>query len=244
MSYILDALRKADQQRQHAKAPTLLSAQSGPETAKPSNRAFNIGLALALIGAGVFIGWLQPWQNRLTAPPDSPAPALAGQVPAAAEQTPTTTNSATTNSATTNSATNDLAEKSATSPASINSIPVTDRENTPEAISRKLNNAAPINPTQSEPELKLEANPKAEQIAKEKNAVSLTELPAAVKQQLPNIAIAFHQYSPNPAERRVMINNLVLKQGDAIAPGLTLEKITAEGVILSYQGYQFTRGVR
>ena len=71
-----------------------------------------------------------------------------------------------------------------------------------------------------------------------------SELPAAIRQQMPSITIAFHQYSSAPIERRVMINNAVLRQGDFIAPGLKLEKITPEGVIISYMGYQFLRGVR
>ena len=56
--------------------------------------------------------------------------------------------------------------------------------------------------------------------------------------------IAFHQYASQPGGSRVMINNSVLHAGDAIAPGLKLEQITADGVILSYQGYRFQRGVR
>lgn len=41
-----------------------------------------------------------------------------------------------------------------------------------------------------------------------------------------------------------MINNNVLRQGEMIAPDLKLELITAEGVVLGFQGYRFKRGVR
>jgi hypothetical protein len=41
-----------------------------------------------------------------------------------------------------------------------------------------------------------------------------------------------------------MINNQMLRQGDLVAPGLRLEQITQEGVVLGYQGYRIQRGVR
>jgi general secretion pathway protein B len=78
----------------------------------------------------------------------------------------------------------------------------------------------------------------------EKKVIPFSDLPAALRQSIPDISIAFHQYSTNPAERRAMINNEVLRAGDQIAPGLLLEQITSDGVILSYAGYTFKRGVR
>jgi general secretion pathway protein B len=41
-----------------------------------------------------------------------------------------------------------------------------------------------------------------------------------------------------------MINETMLRQGDSIAPGLRLEQITPDGVVLGYKGYRFQRGVR
>jgi len=235
MSYILDALKKADQQRQHGKAPTLLSAQTSPNEAKPSRLAFNIGLGLALIGAGIFIGWLQPWQNP---PPANPLPQLAEQAPVAAAKSPATLPETLAG----------LTEKPAAAPVS--KIPVNQgaTASTAEINSKHAANS-PIYPETINDSARNDVTtkpvtPDSAQTVKENSALTLAELPASIRQQLPNISIAFHQYSPLPAERRVMINNLLLKQGDAIAPGLTLEKITPEGVVLSFMGYQFARGVR
>jgi general secretion pathway protein B len=62
MSYILDALKKSDQQRNLGTPPTLQLAQltmSAPR--RPS--FFHYGLlAVVLLGAGVAIGLLRPWQ--------------------------------------------------------------------------------------------------------------------------------------------------------------------------------------
>jgi hypothetical protein len=36
----------------------------------------------------------------------------------------------------------------------------------------------------------------------------------------------------------------MLREGDYVVPGLKLEQITPEGMILSYKGYSFRRGVK
>src|SRR4051812_28648241 len=68
MSYILDALRKSDQQRQRGLAPTLLTAQAATSgTRSPSLLAYG-SLAVVLLAVGVVIGWLRPWQEQQAAP--------------------------------------------------------------------------------------------------------------------------------------------------------------------------------
>lgn len=63
MSYILDALRKSDQQRQRGTAPTLLTAPpSLMETRQPRVVVYWV-LGAILLGAGIAIGWLYPWQH-------------------------------------------------------------------------------------------------------------------------------------------------------------------------------------
>lgn len=77
-----------------------------------------------------------------------------------------------------------------------------------------------------------------------KRVLPLQELPASVRQGIPNLVIAFHAYSPRPVERRVMVNNELLRQGDALAGGLQLEEITPDGVVFSYRGHRFAQAVR
>jgi len=68
MSYILDALRKSDQQRQRGAAPTLLMGQLTEAVPKQSAYLYYGLLAAALLGAGVVIGWLHPWQAEQATP--------------------------------------------------------------------------------------------------------------------------------------------------------------------------------
>ncbi len=62
MSYILDALKKSDQQRNIGVPPTLQFAQATMPTPKrPSSFYYGL-LAIMLLVAGVAIGLLRPWQ--------------------------------------------------------------------------------------------------------------------------------------------------------------------------------------
>jgi general secretion pathway protein B len=62
MSYILDALKKSDQQRNLGTPPTLQFAQAMmPAQKRPSIFYYGL-LAVVLLGAGVAIGLLRPWQ--------------------------------------------------------------------------------------------------------------------------------------------------------------------------------------
>ena len=74
--------------------------------------------------------------------------------------------------------------------------------------------------------------------------MNMADLPLAIQQELPALSISVHAYSSNVADRMVGINGHLLHEGDAVAPGLTLEQITPAGMILSYKGYIFRRGVR
>jgi general secretion pathway protein B len=73
---------------------------------------------------------------------------------------------------------------------------------------------------------------------------SMAELPLAIQQELPPMSISVHAYSGKAAERLVGINDRLLHEGDDVAPGFKLEQITPTGMILSYKGYRFLRGVR
>ena len=76
------------------------------------------------------------------------------------------------------------------------------------------------------------------------NVIWLAELPIALQQELPPMTISVHAYSARPSDRMVGINNRMLREGEFVAPGLKLEQITPEGMVLGYKGYSFRRGVK
>ena len=68
---------------------------------------------------------------------------------------------------------------------------------------------------------------------------TLAELPDTVRQQLPPLAISGSTYSENPLYRMVIVNGQVLHEGDTAAPGVVLDTIRQKDVVLRAQGYRF-----
>ncbi len=207
MSYILDALRKSDQQRRIGATPTL---QAAPLPAASSSRfvpaASGGWLAVAagaLVAGGVLIGWLQPWQAH---PGEkAPVPALP---PRAAPPAP-------------------VAEKIPARPAATEAPP------------------PGVSPAGNAGEIAAPASAKtARERGDEAEPVGLEALPAALRDEMPGLAIAFHLYSAAPAERRVMINGELLREGATLPPGLVVERITPAGVVLEFRGYRFRHALR
>ena len=80
--------------------------------------------------------------------------------------------------------------------------------------------------------------------AQEQRVMTLGELPLSILQDLPSMQISLHLHSTKPANRFVSINNQMLQEGAYPAPGLKLEQITPDGMVFSFKGYRFRRGVQ
>ena len=57
--------------------------------------------------------------------------------------------------------------------------------------------------------------------------------------QLPDLRLDLHVYAVNPAERFVFINMRKLREGESLPEGVRVDEITSNGVELSYRGKQF-----
>jgi len=239
MSYILDALRKSDQLRRRGAAPTLLLGQATATTPKrPVPLAYAL-LALVLLGAGIAIGWMHPWQRQPTAPvspastikPPGPSQSMAARlnVVPKPQPEPQVQNSAPV-------VPHVRAPEQAHAAAGIKK---TRKSTPPKAVARASKiTAAPV------PAPAPGATGGAAAAAPQAPVTAMTELPLAIQQELPPLSISVHAYSAKPADRLVDINGRLLHEGDEVAPGLKLERITPDGMVLSYKGYTFHRGVR
>jgi general secretion pathway protein B len=58
--------------------------------------------------------------------------------------------------------------------------------------------------------------------------------------QLPDLRLDLHVYDANPANRFVFINMRKLKEGESLPEGVRVEQITPDGAQLSYHGTRFT----
>ena len=242
MSYILDALKKSEQQRQRGAAPSLLSAQV-TDVAPRQPAALFYGLAAgALLLAGVTIGMLRPWQAEAPAPP-----LIAVKPPEAVVPTPPPAPAAPSVEIMINAERQAPVPARATQPAAL-----------PQRDSLKAQVPAPAAPAQSvppkpatapanealSPAPETPAGARPASAAPERTPDALPELPVSIQQEIPKLPILFHLYSSNPKDRRVGVNDRILREGDSVEPGLVLEQITPEGMIFTYKGYRFLRGPR
>ena len=240
MSYILDALRKSDQQRRRGAAPTLLAGQAMAEAPKqPAFLAYGLPAAV-LVGAGIVIGWLRPWQ------PEQAAPGRAELVAAKPlESTPRQPASAPSEMAPQPRLEQRLQNATPPAQAAPALVPTKpqlparakpETDGTPReadaAVPRKT--AAPEQP----------AGTAAADAARVQTVASMADLPLSVQQELPAMTISFHVYSGDSEKRLVGINNRMLREGEHVVPGLKLEQITPDGMILGYKGYSFRRGLK
>lgn len=69
------------------------------------------------------------------------------------------------------------------------------------------------------------------------------DLPASISKQLPAIIISAHVYSSNPMQRSIVINNKLLEEGDYVIDDLIIYEITADGAIFTYNDIMFHHGV-
>jgi general secretion pathway protein B len=202
MSYILDALKKSDQQRQRGATPTLPSAQATVAAPRQSTSVYYGVLAAVLLCAGIAIGWLRPWQAE--------QPVYAAE-PYARQQI-SNPNPA-------------LASARAVQPE----------------IAGKPEQKLPVPAVPAfspkEPTIPVPAD-------QEQGATPFADLPLAIQQELPEMKIQLHSYSNKSVNSIVSINSRMMKEGESLAPGLKLEQITPDGVIFSYKGYRFQRGIR
>jgi len=209
MSYILDAIKKSDQQRQRGTTPTLLTSQVSAIALKQPAYLFYGMLVAILVCAGIVIGWLRPWQQGQALPAIYPVSAK----------------SSLTNSQLTTSTT-----QSAFSETPQQTMPNITTPSMPRTVARTLK--AVVIPARKEFPL-TDAPPDQRAIWPR------MELPASIQQEIPKMSISGLVYSDDPGGRLVGINDRLIREGEYLAPGLRLEQITTNGVIFSYKKYRF-----
>lgn len=236
MSYILEALKQSEHARQQGKAPALNSLP--PLLAPPRETAGRrppayllLALGLALTGAG--LGWWRPWQNTaagavVQAPPaETPAPRSAPPAPVAPAPAGVAASPA------------PAAERPGPAVASQPPQPPSIAPEPP--LIRLDPPAAPEIPP-SAPALAATqpaARPAPALPAPPARVLGFHELPAELRQSLPRLSLSGFSYAEEPQLRMAVINERILHQGDQAGPGIVVERIASDGVVLNYRGFRF-----
>ena len=70
--------------------------------------------------------------------------------------------------------------------------------------------------------------------------VSISDLPADIRQTLPKSVISGSTYSDNQALRMLIINGEVFREGEKPAPDLVLEQIRARSAVMNFKGLRYS----
>ena len=81
--------------------------------------------------------------------------------------------------------------------------------------------------------------PPAKASAAEPRTYTVAELPDEVRRDLPTLAIGGAMYSENPANRMLIINGQTFHERDRLAPGLVLVQIKLKTAVLEFKGYRY-----
>ena len=233
MSYILDALKKSDRERQQGKIPGLNSIHD-PYPVPPENRStgqqikyISITIGLILLISTPAITWyrakiftnsdtpviIEKTREIVTEPEKNIPPTASIKSPADGGSTylppPPTITTQSTKMVLLPDQTGPLEEKETAI-----SVPAQEPADIPEIISV---------PSQVVPDI-----PRIE------------NLPPSIREDIPDLNLAGHTYSDSPEKRMIIINSNILREGDRLDNNLKLVEITWTGVILDHNGKQFS----
>lgn len=79
-----------------------------------------------------------------------------------------------------------------------------------------------------------------QKVTAENDIIDFYNLPESIKKQLPTINISAHVYSSNPLQRSIVINNNFMEEGEYVLDNLILHEITDSGAIFNYHGTLFS----
>jgi len=258
MSYILDALRRADAERERGAVPNIhaqpYAAPAGESETSRSTPPW-LWIALALLAVAVLaLAWklfagdapreqvamvsaAVPTPSPAPSPAPAPTPAPITAPPPAPAQAPAPTAAT-------------PAAPRATPPSPVPLQPVQPLPIVPSA-SRA---AATVAKAASKPAARV-AEPASAPAAAVASAASpaapasaveriyaVSELPEDVRRSLPALPIGGAMYSKNAADRMLIIGGQVMHEGDTVAPELKLEQIRLKSAVFRFKAYRYEVG--
>lgn len=231
MSYILDALKKSEQERRIGAVPDLSMTQA-PARAVPRWPRWLLGALLLNAVILLAVGW-HVWGGRQDAQRSAAPVAL--PAPATVDVPPTSTPAT-------------AAANAAPVAPPVNSAP----SPSPEPVSGSATTALSaepvletVSPESEQAVLGPDLEPLPESAPEEPSAIVAVDaplwedLPAAERDGLPVPRIDVHVFASEPERRFVLINLHKYLEGDTLDSGAVIETILADGIVLSYQGQHY-----
>jgi general secretion pathway protein B len=238
MSYILEALKKAQAERQLGNAPTIHAPQA--QAAQPGVAASRKPLFIGL-GAGalvVALGGLLVW-HRAPAPVSLAPPAGGAAVPA------TTGRAAAAPPVAAGSAANTLEVSAPPVPEPAPARPAHAAEAPAHAVPSGAGRAggdAPSATAAARAPATAPAVPApapAAAPAVEDSLPYLSQLPDTIQRDIPRVSFGGYMYSANPADRLLLVDKALRHEGEEVAPGLVLERLLPKAAVMNFRGIRY-----
>jgi len=246
MSFILDALKKSENERQRQVGPSLADVQVSQRRTNKPWWAVAVGALLVLNLGVLLVVLMRDGDAKSSSPPAARADAAANTaatgdaragnqvpLPASASRMPRGNPPA---AASTNPAVHSLADEAGGYEPGV----------APEA-DPQLSSAAtvPEGPPMVRPieapavaPAAVQPSPQA-QAAQDQEMLPTSASLMASGTALPDMHLDIHVYAPKPADRFVFVNMRKYTEGQALKEGPTLERITPEGAVLNHRGLRF-----
>jgi hypothetical protein len=219
LSYILEALKKLEEKRRSETAPYFLSEEHSVRQNRKIHFPWRYIIVFSfLLNAGIFLWWLHPWRSEKDV--GTGMGNVTQEAPAQGR---------------------DMGgEGMAGRPGSHgrqqqDAIMKTEDGLSPGYGAGHGDGAAVVSP--QPPGLS------SDKAGGDKRVINMSELPLSVRQRLPDLTVSGHFYNSRPSSRIVTLSGRTLHEGDAAAPGIKIERITTDGVVFSFEGYSFQRGI-
>jgi general secretion pathway protein B len=229
MSYILEALKKAQAERQLGDVPTIHAPAIAAVPAGGAglrNKPLWLALAaLGLVTAGLLALVLRPAPPPMPQVPAAAPPAVAQapvSPPVPVVSTPTPVPAAAPQPSLPQPA--KPAPVVAAAPASAETVPH-HRAAAPDAAA-KLAPSASVAAAAAPP-------------AQEEAIQNLRDLPEPIQRAIPAITMGGYMYSRNPADRLLLIDKVLRHEGEEVAPGLVLDKLQPKAAVFTFKGYRY-----
>jgi len=247
MSFILNALRKSEQERQASQAENVTDKILLPQPPQNSGKTTKLLVFLLIANVLVIAGSVWFVRNNLMSTPDTRAPAISShhlsaqnaklEPKAIAKSTQSKRPAQKAESEITSIA--ELIDKEKPEPAP---LPVITKKTAADAIKQSaMTNNSELQ-IQTTPVIAPAANVESDEhetIPARKGIPLLSDLPFEFRQALPKFTINVFVYSQDPEERFIMIDMVKYKPGQQIKDAMLLKEILPDGFVIDYQNRVF-----
>ncbi len=222
MSYILDALKKAEAERERGQVPGLHAATATPKLEEPFEGHRLPSWAWAALGALMTLVAALVWTLVERDPTAGPAP-----LPVSAQGLPPVDTAAQREQL--------PAVPEPMTPQADAAMPITTAHPSVQTHRTPITAAARLR----DKDIGDQTLAKPAKVLNDQRIHALNDLPDEIRQGIPALSFGGAMYSDQPASRMLLINGQAFHEGDKVTENLTLREIKLRSAVLVFKGYAY-----